>query len=488
VLRLYRLDAQSLWVDEVFTWNGAHVGERLQLSHVLENLHGPLYALLLNVWTGVAGGGEWALRFPSALLGVGLVWAMAWLAERWLGREAALPAAWLAAASPFLVWYGQEARNYTMVMLCVTLSTGLLVEWAARRRARSWAAYLGWAWAGLMSNLSFLLLAPFHGWTLLRAEPGGRRRLAPAAAVAVALALLALPWVPQVARTLAWYRLNPAAPPESRAENLRGVPSFHWAALPFTWLSFSTGYTLGPSLRELRRSPDLRPAWRHAPELGLAAAGFVPLGVAGLVALGRRRRLAELALWLLAPVALLSCLAIANVKPFNPRYLAVCLPGYLLLLAAGWTALRPRWRWAVGALVAAAWSVALYRHYFVPDYGKEDYRAAAGVLRAEGRPGELVLAAGAQEPLFYYYRGPLPVERYWLGFAAHPERMRAKFAAALEGRGSAWVVLARPEHWDPEGRFAEWLDHAFPAAPRREWVGVTVWHLDRPGGGWGAAR
>src|SRR5438270_7707358 len=42
-LRLFRLDHQSLWIDELFTWLSVAIHHPYGLRDWLENLHGPLY-------------------------------------------------------------------------------------------------------------------------------------------------------------------------------------------------------------------------------------------------------------------------------------------------------------------------------------------------------------------------------------------------------------------------------------------------------------
>ena len=65
----------------------------------------------------LAGQSELALRLPVALASAALVLVLAFLARAAAGPRALVPMAWLAAGSPFLVWYGQEFRNYTFAML-----------------------------------------------------------------------------------------------------------------------------------------------------------------------------------------------------------------------------------------------------------------------------------------------------------------------------------------------------------------------------------
>jgi mannosyltransferase len=246
-LRLFRLGHQSLWIDEALTWLSAGIGQPYGLTDVLENVHGPLYGLGLHVWGSFAGDSEWALRLPSALFGIAQVPAIAWLATRWLGRETAAPAAWLAAGSPFLVWYSQEARNYSMLMLSTTLAAALVLGMRDRLRP---AAVAGWtiaALSGALSNLSFLLAAPVQiGWWLAPGEAARARRTTLLAVLGVVLLAL-LPWAPTAARTWDWRRLSPSheAPGE---EPLRGGTTFHAAAVPFAFYSFA--FSSSPDIRQ----------------------------------------------------------------------------------------------------------------------------------------------------------------------------------------------------------------------------------------------
>ena len=443
-------------------------------------MHGPLYSLGLHLWTLLAGDSEWALRLPSALLGVALVAAISRLAARWLGEETAVPAAWLAACSPFLVWYGQEARNYTLLMLCACLATTMLLHLRRRMSARGFVGYIAAAWAGLLSNLSFSLLAAVHlRWWL--DTPGSlARRLARATGVAVVLLLLASPWVPQIRRIWDWHRLQPTRVVEVAETPLRGTTTFHAAALPFAAASFAVGYTLGPPVRELRVHPGLATLRPHLLPLAAATLVFGTLTVLGARALHRRRRLAEALLWLLVPTLIVSYLAFQNFKVFHPRYLAVALPAYLALLAAAFADLAPRRRVGFVVAVVLLWGYSLQHHYFDPRYGREDMRSAGALLTTRVVPGERIVAANTEALLFYYYRGPVPIATYWLGWAADSGARSQRLDRLIADAPGAWVVLSRGEDLDPTGAFARYLDERHPEAERFRFEGVRVWHLRRP--------
>ncbi len=456
------------------------VGGPFDPVRFLDDVHGPLYTFVLYLWTAVAGDSEWALRLPSAVFGVALVAVVARLAARWLGEETAVPAAWLAAGSPFLVWYAQEARNYTQLMLCAALATLAVLRLRERVRAPGVAAYLAAAWAGMLSNLSFGLLGAAHlRWWL--ATPGGAaRRLARAAAVAAALALLVSPWVPQVRAIWAWERLHPSREAAPAETPLRGATTFHAGALPFAAAAFATGYTLGPPVRELRAAPGLGTLRPHLVPLAAAGLVFGALTVLGARALHRRGRLGEALLWVLVPALVVSYFALQNFKVFHPRYLSVALPGYLALLAAAFADLRPRARAGFAVAVAALWALALQHQYFDPRYGREDLRSVGALLTARAVPGERIVAANTEDLLFYYYRGPVPVFRYWLGWAADPVARGERLERLVADAAGAWVVLSRGEDLDPAGAFARHLDERHPDAERFQYEGVRVWHLRSP--------
>ncbi|HEY2956414.1 MAG TPA: glycosyltransferase family 39 protein [Candidatus Eisenbacteria bacterium] len=479
LLRIFHLGHQSLWIDEVFTWNSAGLGSPFALADVLENIHGALYGLIVHLWCGMAGDSEWALRTPSLVAGVLTVPALAWLARDWIGREAMAPAAWLAAGSPYLIWYSQEARTYSQLMLLAVLSTRALLSIRRDPTVRAAVGYAAATGAGLLSGFAFALIAPLHlhGW--LAGTEGRGRRLRMLGLTSLALALLALPWVPAVMSTWDLRRLRPASDAGVQGPPLRGDTTFHPGAIPFALHAFAVGYTLGPSLHELRVDPSLRTLARHAPGIAAVTLVFGALGGLGLLALRRRGRLGEAALWLLAPALLVSYFALHNFKVFHPRYLSVALPGFLLVLAAGLAGLGRRARWFLGAAVGALWLVSLFHLYFDPRYGKEDYRGAGALIRARGEAGEKLIAVNSEDPMYYYYRGPLPHDRLWLGFVDRPQRLEQKLGEALQGARGAWVVLSRPEDLDPRGVFARTLDLRFPDAERFAFEGVRVWHIRR---------
>jgi uncharacterized membrane protein len=476
LLRLFRLGHNSLWIDEVFTWYSADIGTHLPWAHVAENVHGPLYTAILHFWGALAGDSEWALRFPSAVAGILTVPAFAWFASRWLGRSAAIPAVWLTAGSPYLVWYGQETRDYAMFFPCVALGAVAMLSLRERLSGRALAGFVAASGVGLLTNFSYVLLAPIHLYWWLGSHESRRRRWLLFGAVAIVLLLVLLPWLPRLAAVWDWRRLA-ATGADRSTEALRGGPSFHVAGYPFTLHAFAVGYTLGPSIREIRMAG---PWWALRDHLGELIGVTLLFGVLGFLALraaARRRVLMATAIALILPALFVTFGAIQNFKTFHPRYVSVSFPFLLALVAAAFADVRPRARWVLGAALAITWAVSLHHLYFLPSYGKEDMRDAVAVVKSRAVAGEKILAAGADDVIFYYYRGPLPIERYWLGWANEGDRMDAKLTAALQGTRGVWLIWSRGEDLDPASRFTRYVESRFPAAEQYHFEGVRVWHL-----------
>ena len=141
-LRLYRLNHLSLWLDETSTIYFARFSwpRVLGLEGWYDN-HPPLYFSLIKLASLVLPEVS-AARIVSAVAGAATLPVVAALVARLSNWRAGLLAALLLAVSPLHIWYSQEARMYTPVVLCVAVSYLALVGFA-QTAARRWALVYG---------------------------------------------------------------------------------------------------------------------------------------------------------------------------------------------------------------------------------------------------------------------------------------------------------------------------------------------------------
>src|SRR3954453_8693376 len=186
------------WIDE-----GIAVGIA---SHPLEDIprilgqggNPPLYYVLLHLWMLGFGDGEAATRALSLLFALLAIPASFWAGSRVFDRRAGFVAAAGAGGAPFLTYYAQETRMYSLVVLLSILASASFAL-AFVRGERRHVAWLG-VWLGLLLYPHtwglFLAAAMGIAWFALwrRAAIGG----ADGARLAGVLALIYAPWLPSV--------------------------------------------------------------------------------------------------------------------------------------------------------------------------------------------------------------------------------------------------------------------------------------------------
>jgi 4-amino-4-deoxy-L-arabinose transferase-like glycosyltransferase len=450
LVRFYRLGHQSLWVDEVITWRMCRPDAGLSFwQQISDVFQGPLY--LAVVWPLVRlGQSEFLLRLPAACAGTAAVPLLAWLGSRLLGTPAARLAALLLAVSPFHLYYSQEARGYSFLVLFAIASSLVFLHMLQRGpRLGSAMLYAGLSICGVWSNMSSLFLWAGHGVSLLLlARPTERRDWLLWLLAFAGVLLAATPWLLKASGILAVERLVPGA---ETGEALRGETTASPMGYLWSAFAFFFGYSLGPSLRELHQAP-------------LAAVrAFLPLLVpAGLVAMMAflpglfrlRRRQWMLVVWMVLPLLAVALLVLRNVKPLHPRYLSIAFPWVLLITAHGLLA-WPR-RPAVGLcgllLGLFLWSVIGYD--FNPRYAKADMRGAASLVAQNNTESERILVPVAVPAFRYYYRGPGQIVGYFGSQDLTTEaQARAFFYDLLGDAQGCWLVLARMWNLDRQ----DWL-------------------------------
>lgn len=381
-LRFSGLTAQSLWWDEVVSWQQASLPFIEMLSATAEDNYPPLFNWLVQLSMSLFGDTELALRLPSALLGVVNVLALYWVGSLAGGRLAGLLAALLLTLSPFHIWYSGEARMYALLACSATLFAGAILSFATRPR---WIMAL----LTLPCGVTLLYSHPYGALTwaaicigvapmlLLRRQP--LRLLTLAAIQGLALGAFA-PW----GKVLA-----------DRAATLDAAG--FWIAQVTPWILFQMAI-------QLLSGPFLFAAALVAIRLCFAPPAADPIGDAAPTP---RETLAFLLVWAILPMLAGIVLSLAVQPMLISRYLIGSLPALLVLIAIGFLRL-PRSR--TGYLGLAAMGLAVLIGFFA--YGlrpRDDFRGIAAALQDELRPGDcLVMIPEAAIALQYYYREPLP--------------------------------------------------------------------------------
>ena len=303
------LDQNSLALDEGWSLWAVHPASPLDsLRRVSSDVHPPLYFLLLDGWTALAGESVYAARLLStyfALFGLAATYALAHrLFDNWTGLIAVV---WLGSTG-FVVYYAREVRAYTLLMALSALSTLAYVRWRGAPRRDTLALYAGLLVALLYTHYVGVWIIVVHGLHALLIPP---RRRAWIGAVAL-VGLLFAPWLPVLLHQI---ETHPVMEFGRRATTWAETRWLVFLVMNLYWVAQIAPFALGDALPRLRR-----------------AAGTAWL----------------LALWIVFPPGVILAVN-AWVRPsYQPRYVISVLPAVGIALAYG--ARRMRWR-----LLAAVW-------------------------------------------------------------------------------------------------------------------------------------
>ncbi|MBN1177836.1 MAG: glycosyltransferase family 39 protein [Anaerolineae bacterium] len=489
VVRAVSLDAQSLWRDEVDALCYAYafpqaiasaiapqpdgaaappcacppspvdVGARQRFDLVprlVQTLkatirhNGPLHYVLLRGWIALAGTSVTALRFFSLWFGVLSVALMAALGRRLFGREAGVIAALLAAASPYFVWYSQDAKMYTLVLALVLLAVYALRRAVEGAGARWWAVQIAATTLLLYTHAWGGLLIPVQVGLFLAWWPQARRQVRGGV---ISLNLLTLPYLPLLTTWPIVQLFTPGDTgfPRHTLGQMFGIVFKGWSTGIWGW-----GWPWG----------------------GIALGTAALLGLAGAVVLpGRRahrRTAAGLAVWAALPLTAIWFISLWQPR-FTDRYLIWSAPALYLLAAAGLSLLWEKGRAAAGmllvALVVAFLGNVLYQ---ATTPIKSDFRAAADIVSEQYAPGDVIVfqIPHGRYTFDYYY----PHADYaWIeglytnhtapdgSYLLSQQQAGAYVNEAVRPYGRVWLVATEVDMWDRRHLVQAWLDaHGTP--------------------------
>jgi mannosyltransferase len=435
-VRMYHLDFQSLWRDEMDAIRFAHDSPSALLSNFARpGWNGPLYYLLLRPWLALAGDSEFALRFFSLWWGMLAVPLTCAVGRRLLDSSPAMFGSLLIALSPYLVWYSQEGKMYALLLTLVLLSIYLYV------RALERGGF--WPWLGHVIVTSLCLYVHVL------------------AAVIVPLqALLFIAWWPRYrARWRGWLAAMAAL-------TLPYLPLALWE-IPTLLSGFTTGHKFMP-LPGMLKTMLLAFSQGLWPVHNWLAIGVLVLLLLAGATLSEKggyqrwwRTVIALLLWFFFPIIIVYFISL-KIPIFLDRYLIWTAPAFYLLAARGIAEIWRRSHWLTATVLFA---LVIFNSRGLWWQGhttiKSDFRAAAAYVRQHRTSNELIIFhISYVRPTFEYYYGDsspyadgLPTDEttteVWLDSAMQTQTL---------GHSAVWLCYSEATMWDRREIVKDWLE------------------------------
>lgn len=372
--RSIRLDeAQSLWQTD------HSYGKLLQL--VAQDVHVPLYHLVLRTWRLVLGPDIGTARTLSLVFLLAALPFVYLVARSVLSRGWALFVLVVFATSPFVLWYGNEARMYTMLLLVTLVSQWAFLHVVRGGRASAWTGWAAIAVVGAYVHYFFLFVLLAQGLFLLAlARRRPLRTMGGLAAVTAAVGAALLPW-------FLYFQANGSA-----SETRPNLPTPTSVDFSNVYSQFLFGFQSDAV------NTTLVSAWP-----------LLVLGALLSVRVGSRLDRSTTYLVVAAFVPVLAAFAVSHVVTpfFLSRYMVPAAPALLVLVVAFLAGLGPWVSRVLAAVLLAVTVAGTAVQATSPDTPvEEDYRAAAQIAE-EARPQDVVVVSSPFTiyPFEYYYDG-----------------------------------------------------------------------------------
>lgn len=374
---------QDLFADELATYwivSTRGLGDVVTTVDSTAEISPPL-SFVLSWLAARVGFAPEVLRSPALIGGIASVPLVYLIGLRTLDRRAALLAATLTTFSPFMIYYGTEARGYGLMMALVLGSTLSLLLAADGGRRRWWAAYALCTCAAAYTHYTCVFVLGAQLLWVMRAYPRARRGAVVASGVA---ALGFLPWIPSLRADL----------DSPTTEILAALSPFN---LETVWLSlqhWSLGYPYS-SFSELTDLPGTFALILLAVSVAAGAHGLVAHGwLGGSRGRGGPRIPLVLILALATPVGE-ALVSLAGSDLFGTRNLAASWPYAALALAGLVISSKPPLRLPAVALAVIAFAIAGVK-MLETRYERPNYDEVASFI--EGGSAEVVVDAAARTP------------------------------------------------------------------------------------------
>jgi len=375
-LRFYNLGYNSLWLDEATTYKiSLQSFEGIWQTIAAGEFNPPLFYWVEHIML-IFGNSEIILRFIPAVLGILSIPVFYLVGKEFLDRNTGIITAAACTVSPFLLYYSQEARAYSMMLFFVALATLFFLK---AMKSGNW---IHWVLFGIFSALAF--------WTHFYAL-----------VMIGALVLYALIiWAPKIRNELDNLKLLVA-----------GVMVFVILCLPLILVTvslFATRTASAPTFGLQGLSLIAETFTQISGFSDLAAILLVILFLVGITQMWFVNRDKSVFL-LLTTVFIFAISYILSFKmPMQSRHLICISIVFFLGIACSYRTLyalirRPAVVYVLIAVLCIISAPMLVSYY--SGYSKNDWRGFGVVLHEKTNPGDSIVAVPGYmtQPLDYYY-------------------------------------------------------------------------------------
>ena len=424
--RFYNINDRALNMDEVYEVSHC-AGSVLEIAQNVDGMP-PTFHVLIGTAIDLFDT-DLAARWVAASFGVLTTLVIGLWGRALGGARVGGYAALLAAFAPMQVLHGQHARVYSMFAL--TVCCALYCGWRVFRRDRwsDWLLFCAASWLAAATHYYAVLPVAMMWLLVWCSKPACIWPRGFVSAVALAIALLPVAYCVQI---------DMQFPDVPFAKTL-----FYAEDWAYTYYCLLGGYTLGPSINELRSIPLSAGIAKMLPSSIAIAVCVLPIVLAAFRSTERRTDLLRLLIFLLGAVPILGLATYWATTGYAYRYVIWLVGPMSLALAIGLSSMRSNFRlWPLAGLLAIG-LYANFNWYFDDRYRQDDFHAVASFLKEQAADQPVLTY-----PLYfgdattYHLADQFTVERCTLVLGGQQNWQEAlpRFFEQHAGQSHYWIV------------------------------------------------
>jgi len=428
---------QSLRLDEAQSlWQTTRTPEGL-LMLIAQDVHVPLYHLILHYWQVFLGNDVPTARILSLIFFLATLPTVYFLGKLAYGKKQGLFAALLVAISPFLNWYGNEIRMYSMVTFLAALNQYFYLKIFRGSSSSFWFLYALTAILGLFTHYFFVFVLLTQAvFFFLRRKSFPPRALRNFILVAIFIVIAFAPWAIYVWQLGLARNTQPVIP------------------VPTTINIFNAYSEFLFGFQEEYLNTIILSLWPVAILLAF-------------LSLQENKKISAETIYFLfsasLPIIAAFVISVAVRPLFLARYFVLSVPALYLFLSWVFSTYPPRIEKAAKTILALAMLAGMgmqIANARAPV--KENYRGASEYLAKNASPDDIIIVSAPFTiyPLEYYYNGPATIATLpiWNRFAGGPipsfseERLKEEVDELVQNHRNIWLVLSFDQGYEEKIR------------------------------------
>lgn len=438
VLRLKDLGKPTLWFDEVVSVCNA--GKNIGAIIKAEVNFPPLYNLFLHFWIGFFGKSEFAVRFPSLLFWLAIVFFVYKLAGKLFSPRISLLSAFITAIAPYQVYYSQETRMYSLVTLLCLLASYFFLKAIEDKKNKFWILYIIFLTLSLYTHYYALTMSLFHGLFLLFFWEKEKKIFYKWGIAQFITVILFTFWIPVLIKSITsgnmpWLlkELDPLT------------------QLGFIFFIFTAGYSAVTYFPPQNLSEGMKifatfPFSAYLVMITFLTVFFISIGLFGFQDKKWKKKRLFIIFYLFTPIlSAFIMFFILKQQLTATKYLIIASPPFYILLALGLTGIRSKaFKGILFLLLLGVMGCSLYNFYYSPKLGKGQWFKVSEYIAVNSKKNDLIVIHKPYLDIAfnYYYQKKNKLYRLPKSNSIDEEKFMDDFKNENKGHKRIWLIIA----------------------------------------------